>query len=122
MDAIEIQGGEPRGYRFSILGDFEAEALTLFEQLYQRMRAALAVRHVEHGDLGWQLTKDDTLSGRIEADLEDDLRMPILVIDGKEFRWEEVGRMLMSFEGFTVELRIRDTIDVVGGPLLDEDE
>ena len=59
---------------------------------------------------------------RIEADVEDDLHMPILVIDGKEFRWEEVGRMLMSFEGFTVELRIRDTIDVVGGPLLDEDE
>jgi hypothetical protein len=122
MDAIEVQEGQPRGYRFSVLGDFEAEALTLFEQLYQRMRAALAVSHVQHGDLGWQLTKDDTLSGRIEADLEDDLRMPILVIDGKEFRWEEVGRMLMSFEGFTVELRIRDTIDVVGGPLLDEDE
>ena len=48
--------------------------------------------------------------------------MPILVIDGKEFCWQEVGRMLMSFEGFTVDLRIRDTIDVVGGPLLDEDE
>jgi hypothetical protein len=61
-------------------------------------------------------------SGRIEANLEDDLRMPILVIDGKEFCWEEVGRMLMSFEGFTVDLRIRDTIDVVGGPLLDDDE
>jgi len=28
--------------------------------------------------------------------------------------------MLMSFEGFTVDLRIRDTIDVVGGPLLGE--
>jgi hypothetical protein len=46
------------------------------------------VRHVHHGDLGWQLTKDDTLSGWIEADLEDDLRMPILVIDGKEFSWQ----------------------------------
>jgi hypothetical protein len=122
MDAIEMQEGQPRGYLFSVLGDFEADALTLFAQLYERMRAGLAVRHVQHGDLGWQLTKDDALSGRIEADLEDDLRMPILVIDGKEFRWDEVGRMLMSFEGFTVDLRIRDTIDVVGGPLLDEDE
>ena len=122
MDALEVQKGQPRGYRFSVLGDFEADALTLFAQLYERMRAGLAARHVQHGELGWQLTKDDALSGRIEADLEDDLRMPILVIDGKEFRWEEVGRMLMSFEGFTVDLRIRDTIDVVGGPLLDEDE
>ncbi len=80
------------------------------------------MRHVRHGDLGWQLTKNETVSGRIEADLEDDLRMPILVIDGKEFRWEEVGQMLRSYEGFIVDLRIRDSIDVVGGPLLDEDE
>jgi hypothetical protein len=122
MEAIEVLEGEARGYRFSVLGDFEAEALALFSQLYERMRQALAVRHVQHTDLGWQLTKDETLTGRIEADLEDDLRMPILVIDGREFRWEEVGRMLMSFEGFTVELRVRDSIDVVGGPLLDEEE
>jgi hypothetical protein len=122
MDAIEIQEGEPRGYRFSVLGDFDDDALTLFAQLYERMRAGLSVRHVEHGDLGWQITKGDTVSGRIEADLEDDLRMPILVIDGKELRWEEVGRMLMSYEGFTVDLRIRDTIDVVGCPLLGEDD
>jgi hypothetical protein len=122
MEAIEIRKGQPRGYRFSVLGDFDADALTLFTQLYERMRAGLAVRHVRHGELGWQLTKDEILSGRIEADLEDDLGMPILVIDGKEFRWDEVGRMLMTFEGFTVDIRIRDTIDVVGGPLLDEGE
>jgi hypothetical protein len=30
--------------------------------------------------------------------------------------------MLMTYEGFTVDLRIRDTIEVVGGPLLDEDD
>jgi hypothetical protein len=38
------------------------------------------------------------VSGRIGADLEDDLRMPVLVIDGREFRGEGVGRMLMSYE------------------------
>jgi hypothetical protein len=30
--------------------------------------------------------------------------------------------MLMTYEGFTVDLRIRDTIEVVGGPLQDEDD
>jgi hypothetical protein len=28
--------------------------------------------------------------------------------------------MLMSFEGFTVDMAIRDTIEVVGGPLWEE--
>jgi hypothetical protein len=78
MDAIEIQEGQPRRYRFSVLGDFE-------------------------------------------ADVEDDFRMPSLVIDGKQVPLGR-GGMLMSYEGFTVDLRIRDTIDGVGGPLLDKDE
>ena len=46
MDALEIQEGQPRGYRFSVLGDFEADAMTLFAQLYERMRAGLATRHI----------------------------------------------------------------------------
>jgi hypothetical protein len=41
MDALEIQEGQARGYRFSVLGDFEADAMTLFAQLYERMRAGL---------------------------------------------------------------------------------
>jgi hypothetical protein len=30
--------------------------------------------------------------------------------------------MLMSFEGFTLRAQIEDSIEVVGGPPLDEDE
>jgi hypothetical protein len=30
--------------------------------------------------------------------------------------------MLETFEGFNLELRVRDSIDVVGGPLLDEEQ
>jgi hypothetical protein len=36
----------------------------------------------------------------------------MIVIDGKPFTWEQVGHMLMTFEGFTLEARIRDTIEV----------
>jgi hypothetical protein len=28
MDALETRDGQPRGYRFSVLGDFEADALS----------------------------------------------------------------------------------------------
>ena len=44
-----------------------------------------------------------------------------MVIDGREFNWEELGQILMSYEGFTLDLRVRDSIEVVGGPLLDDE-
>ena len=43
-----------------------------------------------------------------------DARLPLVVIDGKPFTWEQVGHMLMTFEGFTLEARVKDTIEVLG--------
>ena len=57
----------------------------------------------------------------LEADLESDLRLPIVTIDGRGFGWQQLGHMLMTFEGFNLELRVRHRIEVVGGPLLDEE-
>ena len=39
--------------------------------------------------------------------------MPLLVVDGKAFTWEQVGRMLMTFEGFTLDAAIDDSIELV---------
>ena len=52
--------------------------------------------------------------GRIEWDPNSDVRLPSVVIDGKPFTWEQVGHMLMTFEGFTFEARIKDTIEMLG--------
>jgi len=38
----------------------------------------------------------------------------LVVINGKPFTWEQVGHMLMTFEGFTLEARVKDTIEVLG--------
>jgi len=45
--------------------------------------------------------------------------VPVLVVDGKAFSWDDVGRLLMAFEGFTLHARVEDSIEVVGGPLLE---
>ena len=74
----------------------------------------MAKRHVHRTEFGWQLTKGDRFVGRIEWDPDSDVRLPLVVIDGKAFTWEQVGHMLMTFEGFTLEARIRDTIEVIG--------
>jgi hypothetical protein len=76
--------------------------------------AEIATRRVERAEFGWQLTADQRLVGRIEWDPNSDARLPLVVIDGKPFTWEQVGHMLMTFEGFTLEARVKDTIEVPG--------
>jgi hypothetical protein len=39
--------------------------------------------------------------------------VPLLVIDGREVSWDEMGRMLMSFEGWQFRLEIRDRSEEV---------
>ena len=114
MEALEIVDDARAGYRFAVLGDLEADAWELFQLLYAKVRREMATRHVHRTEFGWQLTSDQRLVGRIEWDPESDGRLPLLVTDGKAFTWEQVGRMLMKFEGFTLDARIKDTIEVVG--------
>ena len=80
------------------------------------MRRQVGIRHVERIEFGWQLSSAQQLVGRVESDPDSDVRLPLVVIDGKAFTWEQVGHMLMTFEGFTLEARIKDTIEVVRDP------
>jgi hypothetical protein len=109
------------GYEFSVLGDFDANVWDLFRVLYDRIRQGLAIRHVERGDLGWRITDTGHLVGRITWDPERAGEVPLLVIDGRPFTWNQVGRMLMSFEGFTLRAFVADSIEVIGGPLLEKE-
>jgi hypothetical protein len=110
------------GYEFSVLGDFDAEVGDLFRVLYERVQLGLAVRHVERGELGWRITEACQLVGRITWDPDRAGEVPLLVIDGRPFTWDQVGRMLMSFEGFTLRAFVTDSIEVIGGPLLEKEE
>ena len=108
VDAVEIREGEPKGYRFQIIGDPEDDILALSGRLVERLRRALAMTHIEKDkQFGWRI-KDQVVRGQITWDENMDGRMPLAVIDGHEIPWEEVGRMLMSFEGFQFKLEIKD--------------
>ncbi len=116
MYAREVgKRGAKGGYRFEILGDLEADAHDLFTRLRERIRQALGVRHVEETENGWQLTRPHRLSGVIEWDPDGDL--PLLIVDGRPFTWDQIGRMLIAFEGFTLNAAVQDTTEVIGGPL-----
>jgi len=50
--------------------------------------------------------------GHISSDYgRDSEPLPVVVIDGREFTWEEFGRMLLSFEGWQFRLEILDPTD-----------
>ena len=108
LDAFELRDDEPRGYHFQIIGDPQGDLFALMGQLVERMRRALALRHLEYDkQFGWTIA-DFLARGRITWDDEEDGRVPLLVIDGNEITWEQFGRMLMSFEGWQFKLEIHD--------------
>lgn len=108
IEALEIRDGEPQCYEFQILAGLEADPLELFGRLFERIRKALAIKHIETGKYGLQITDENMVRGRITCDDENDGRVPLLVIDGKSVSWEEFGRMLMTYEGWNFKMEIFD--------------
>ena len=108
IDAFELRDGDPAGYQFQIIGEPEEDLLALLGRLIQKMRRALATKYLTDGEYGLQITDHQVVQGKIEADLDQDDRVPLLVIDGKEITWDEFGRMLMTFEGFQFKLVVAD--------------
>ena len=107
MQALEIKGGSPKGYEFSVHGNAEDDLFALFGKLVERMRRRLARRHIEPSDLTrYSIADEDIVRGQITWDDDTDGEVPCLVIDGKELSWHEFGRMLMTYEGFHFKLQI----------------
>jgi hypothetical protein len=112
LDAFELKAGAPGGYQFQILGTPDDEPLSLLGRLIERMRRSLSIKHLVRSEDGTQIS-DHTVCGRIEWDESEDGRVPLLVIDGREVSWHELGRMLMNFEGWQFRVAICDLSEEV---------
>ena len=113
IDSFEIKDGHRGCYEFSLIGGIDKEIFNLFGKLFERMRRGLNRDHLEWSSItnNWQISKGNVVRARIDSDLEsyeDYGHPPLIVIDGKEIRWDEFGRMLMTYEGFHFKLEIFD--------------
>ena len=63
-------------------------------------------KRLDHVTAGWIPTSSKIATRHV--------RLPMVVVDGKPFTWEQVGHMLMTFEGFTLVSRIKDAVEVPG--------
>src|SRR5262249_26336240 len=105
LDAFEIRGGHPAGYQFKVIGEPEEDLLVLLGRLIEKIRRGLSRQHLKKEQYGVQIA-DRAVCGTIEWDQAQDGSVPLLNIDGTEITWEELGRMLMSFEGWQFKLEI----------------
>lgn len=108
IDAFELRDGNPTGYQFQIIGDPADDLLMLLGQLIQKIRRGLSTKHLIDGQHGLQIADQGVVRGKIECDVAHDDRVPLLIIDGREITWDELGRMLMTFEGSQFKLAIAD--------------
>jgi hypothetical protein len=109
LEAFELVEGAPGGYQFQVLGRAEEDLFGLMGKLVPRIRRLLAHQHLKTEEHMPGLHIADCLvRGRITWDENEDGRLPMLVIDGREISWEQFGRMVMGFEGWQFKFDIKD--------------
>jgi hypothetical protein len=112
IDAFELRNGSPRGYEFQVIGEPEEELLALLAKLIGKIRRALSVKHLAHDIHGLRIA-EQVVRGRIAWDAVEQGSVPLLIIDGREVTWNELGTMLMTFEGWQFKIEIRDCSEEV---------
>mgnify|MGYP003553133904 FL=1 len=113
IDAFELRDGSPAGYEFQVIGEPDDDPLELLGKLIGKMRRALALTHLEDTDHGPQVNDRLILRGTVDSDPDEDHRVPMVVIDGREISWDELGRMVAAFEGWQFKLEFRDRSEEV---------
>jgi hypothetical protein len=108
LDAFEVRNGNPGGYQFQLIGEPEDDLLALLGRLIDKIRRALSKVHIGDGEFGLRITDNRVVRGMIGWDEAQDGRVPLLSIDGREITWDELGHILMSYEGWHFKLEIRD--------------
>lgn len=108
LDAFELQKGNRAGYQFQVIGEPGDDLLALLGRLIDKMRRALCLRHIVDGEFGPQIADHGLVVGAIEWDEDRGGQVPLVIIDGREVTWDELGRMLMPYEGWQFKLEIRD--------------
>lgn len=110
LDAFELHDGEPSGYQLQLVGAPDEELFGMVGRMVEKIRRTLAVKHIASGKYGLEIL-DQCVKGRIDSDELSDGQRPLLIIDGRPVTWDQLGSMLMSFEGWQVKLELLDPSD-----------
>ena len=116
LEAFELGSGDEDcgGFRFQLLGDPQSDPFELLGNLVQKIKRALATRHLAEHDGNLEIA-GTTVRGRIEWDSRQESgesgRLPCVVIDGRRVGWTDFGAILMAFEGWQFRMEVVDPSD-----------
>lgn len=99
------------GYQFGFYAKLEDNPVECLQKLYRKINMGLSKKYVKKEQIEGQRIyslSEDMLEGRIEWDDEYNGEIPKIVIDGKTYSWHQVGKMLMSYEGWNVVMKISE--------------
>lgn len=108
-EAVEFLDGDEIGYLFQVNQDFRDDPNETLEILYKKIEKGLSRKFVEKRILNgieYHILKDDKAEGRIEWDEMYGGNIPKLIIDGEEYSLDQLGKMMMSYEGWNFKLEI----------------
>jgi hypothetical protein len=75
-------------------------------KLIGKMRRVLALTHPEDTEHGPQVNHRLILPCTVDSDPDEEHRVPLVVIDGREISWDELGRVAAAFEGWQFKLPV----------------
>lgn len=113
-EAVEFLDNYEIGYSFDIYQSFEDDSLEAVAKLKEKVEKGLSKKYIKRNiSNGYEsLTlSEDVLEGKIEWDDNYDGRIPKFKIDGKAYSAEQIGKILMGYEGWDFELRIKEPTD-----------
>jgi hypothetical protein len=115
IKAFEYVDGFPGGYKFAVLEPPETPVRAAYAKLVARIEAGIAVHYLKSSDFPGAgasqnrlYAKGMAVNGRID---EQEDGTPTVVIDGREYTWEELGEFLSSFMGFDFRIECYDSCE-----------
>ncbi|MCM3586987.1 hypothetical protein M3182_14710 [Mesobacillus maritimus] len=111
---LEAEENIEFGYKFAVHGELDSNQQELLNKLIEKARKGTGEQQVETrvfpSGQAYHAMISDQLTGLIEYDETSD-GTPLVILDGQPFTWEEVGKMLMTYEGFQIKLNLYDPTD-----------
>ncbi len=114
-EEADLPPGE--GFRFVVYGERDADPEEVLGRLRRVVRREVAHAYLEPSDIGadrWAIAGTEVV-GRVDWSGHDADPLPSVVVDGRRLTWEELGRLVASFEGWGFSMRFDDSSDGVGG-------
>lgn len=112
--AFECVDGCPGGYQFAVLEPPMTPVREAHAKLVGKIESGVAVRYLQSSDFPGAGSSQNRLYAKgtaVNGRIEERDGTPRVVIDGREYSWEEFGEFLSCFQGFDFRLECFDTCE-----------